>query len=124
MYIVAIAWIYVTLLMALTETSFVAGLATFLFYGLFPLALFLWLVGTPERRRRRLRAANAANAAAGVETGTALSDLEPAAPGSGIDPDERGHPPPGGSSAIGPEARGIGEGAKPSAPHPPHAGDR
>lgn len=73
MYIVAIAWIYVTLLMALTEDSFVAGLATFLFYGLFPLAILLWLLGTPERRRRR-RAER-----------QRLSDAAPRA--SGIDPD-------------------------------------
>ena len=53
MYIVAIAWIYVVLLMALTEPSWVAGLATFFLYGLAPLALFLWLVGTPQRRRNR-----------------------------------------------------------------------
>ena len=53
MYIVAIAWLYVVLMMSLTETSFVAGVATFLFYGLLPLALFLWLVGTPQRRRNR-----------------------------------------------------------------------
>jgi len=52
-YIVAIAWIYVVLLMALTEPSIVAGIATFVFYGAAPLALFLWLVGTPQRRRNR-----------------------------------------------------------------------
>jgi hypothetical protein len=52
-YIVAIAWIYVVLLMALTESSFVAGIATFVFYGVAPLSLFLWLVGTPQRRRNR-----------------------------------------------------------------------
>lgn len=52
-YIVAIAWLYVVLMMALTETSVVAGIATFAFYGLAPLALFLWLVGTPQRRRNR-----------------------------------------------------------------------
>ncbi len=51
MYIVAIAWIYVTLLMALAETTLVAGAATFLVYGLAPLALLLWLFGTPLRRR-------------------------------------------------------------------------
>ncbi len=55
MYIVAIAWLYVTLMMALTETSIVAGALTFLFYGLFPCALLLWLVGTPQRRRNQLR---------------------------------------------------------------------
>lgn len=53
MYIVAIAWLYVTLLMALAETGIVAGVLTFLFYGLLPLALLLWLAGTPARRRRR-----------------------------------------------------------------------
>lgn len=53
MYIVAIAWIYVVLMMALTETSVVAGIATFALYGLAPLALFLWLVGTPQRRRNK-----------------------------------------------------------------------
>ncbi len=53
MYIVAIAWLYVVLMMSLTETSVVAGIATFVFYGLAPLSLFLWLVGTPQRRRNR-----------------------------------------------------------------------
>ncbi|MDD5403134.1 MAG: hypothetical protein PHZ14_01190 [Sulfuricella sp.] len=53
MYIVAIAWGYVVLMMSLTETSFTAGLLTFFWYGVAPLALFLWLVGTPQRRRSR-----------------------------------------------------------------------
>jgi hypothetical protein len=55
MYIVAIAWLYVTLMMALTEPSIVAGLLTFLFYGLLPCALLIWIIGTPQRRRNRLR---------------------------------------------------------------------
>jgi hypothetical protein len=57
MYIVAIAWLYVTLLMAFTESGITAGILTFLFYGLLPCALFIWIVGTPQRRRNRLRAA-------------------------------------------------------------------
>lgn len=61
MYIVAIAWLYVTFMMAITESSFVAGVMTFIFYGLAPLALFLWLVGTPARRRRRARREQAAS---------------------------------------------------------------
>ncbi len=57
MYIVAIAWIYVTLLMALTETSVTAGLLTFLLYGAGPLAIFVYIFGTPWRKaRRRARA--------------------------------------------------------------------
>lgn len=53
MYIVAIAWLYVVLMMALTEPSVVGGVMTFVAYGLAPLSLFLWLAGTPQRRRNR-----------------------------------------------------------------------
>lgn len=55
MYVIAIAWLYVTLLMAATETSLTAGVLTFVFYGLAPLALFLWLFGTPQRRRNKAK---------------------------------------------------------------------
>ncbi|MQY50315.1 hypothetical protein HCX48_01065 [Rhodocyclus tenuis] len=54
MYIVAIAWLYVTVLMALTEHSVVAGVLTFVFYGLLPTALLIFITGGPTRRRRRL----------------------------------------------------------------------
>jgi hypothetical protein len=53
MYIIAIAWLYVVLLMSLTETSWVAGISTFFFYGVFPLSVLLYLIGTPQRRRNR-----------------------------------------------------------------------
>jgi Ca2+/Na+ antiporter len=49
MYIIAIGWLYVTVLMALTETSIVAGVLTLFFYGL----LLLWLLSSPVRRQRR-----------------------------------------------------------------------
>ncbi len=52
MYIIAIAWIYVTLLMALTETNVTAGILTFTLYGMLPLSLLLWLFGAPLRRRQ------------------------------------------------------------------------
>jgi len=61
MYIVVIAWLYVTLLMAFTESSITAGILTFLFYGLLPCALFVWIVGTPQRRRNLLRDAQRSN---------------------------------------------------------------
>lgn len=68
MYIVAIAWLYVTILMAATEPSLVAGLMTLVFYGVAPLALFLWLFGTP-RRRHRQRMDDLAKAELPVDTG-------------------------------------------------------
>jgi len=58
MYVIAIGWLYVTLLMAATEANFTAGVLTFSFYGLAPLALFLWLFGTPQRRRNKAIAEN------------------------------------------------------------------
>ena len=51
-YIVAIGWLYVAIMMAVTETSFLSGAITLICYGIVPLALFLWIVGTPQRRRR------------------------------------------------------------------------
>jgi hypothetical protein len=59
MYIIAIGWLYVTVLMAFTETSVIAGLLSFIFYGLAPTALLYWLLGTKTRRKRS--AALAAN---------------------------------------------------------------
>ncbi|HYD63119.1 MAG TPA: hypothetical protein VEC35_22385 [Noviherbaspirillum sp.] len=56
MYIVAIAWIYVVLMMSITEDSVVAGVMTFLLYGVLPLTIILYLMGTPQRKRDRQRA--------------------------------------------------------------------
>jgi hypothetical protein len=72
MYIVAIAWIYVTLLMAVTETNITAAILTFCLYGLAPLALLLWLIGTPKRRHAaRQRAAATPSPASAPASATA-----------------------------------------------------
>ena len=55
MYIIAIGWIWVVFMMSITETSIVAGLMTFVFYGILPCGLLLYLLGTPARRRRKSR---------------------------------------------------------------------
>jgi len=55
MYIIVIGWLYVTVLMALTESSIVAGLLSLTFYGILPTALLVWLFGGPTRRRRAAR---------------------------------------------------------------------
>ncbi|WP_079214459.1 hypothetical protein [Herbaspirillum robiniae] len=53
MYIIAIAWLYVVFMMSITEQSAVAGVTTFLLYGVFPLTIVLYLMGTPQRKRNR-----------------------------------------------------------------------
>ena len=57
MYIIVIAWLYVIVLMAATAKTVVSGLLTLIFFGLAPVALFLWIFGTPGRRRARMAAA-------------------------------------------------------------------
>ncbi|MFA7293576.1 MAG: hypothetical protein WC023_15160 [Rhodocyclaceae bacterium] len=70
MYIIAIGWLWVVLLMAITESNIVAGVLTFTFYGLLPCSLLMWLLATPMRRRR-LAAKNASQpSAAGPDTET------------------------------------------------------
>jgi hypothetical protein len=54
MHIVAMAWIYVVLMMAITERSVIAAIMTFLLYGVLPLTIILYVMGTPARRRRRV----------------------------------------------------------------------
>jgi Flp pilus assembly protein TadB len=69
MYIILIAWLYVTVLMAVVETSLVAGVLTFVFYGLLPASLFWWLLGGRrqlrelKRQRQAYRLAQEANQA-------------------------------------------------------------
>lgn len=53
MYLIPIAWLYVALLAAVSEETLLGGVLTLVFYGLAPLALFMWLLGTPARRRRQ-----------------------------------------------------------------------
>jgi hypothetical protein len=55
-YIVAIAWLYVVLLVSFLQSSIFRGVTTFLLAGLLPLAVVLYLAGGPQRGRNRLRA--------------------------------------------------------------------
>jgi hypothetical protein len=69
MYIVPIAWMFVVVLMTIAEATSTQGTVlgaffTFLLYGLLPLAIVMYVLGTPGRRRARLAADAAAAAAA------------------------------------------------------------
>jgi hypothetical protein len=76
MYVVAIAWMYVVLAMALAEAlspqgSVLGALITFVLYVVLPLAIVLYILGTPGRRRRRraLEAAEPARASGAPDGG-------------------------------------------------------
>lgn len=53
MYIIAIAWIYVVFMMSITEVSIVAGVMTFLLYGLLPVGIIVYVMGSGRRKRKR-----------------------------------------------------------------------
>ena len=87
MYLIVIGWLYVTLLMALAEAfssqgSVLGAIITFVFYGLLPMALVVYLMGTPLRRKaiRQQEQEAKQEAASG-----------PLQPDSAVQPDAGGH---------------------------------
>ncbi len=82
MLIVAIAWIYVVGLMALTEASFVAGIMTFFIYCVLPLSILFYLTGSKRRRAKRARLASAATS---THTDAGLPPIMPSAYDTGKD---------------------------------------
>jgi hypothetical protein len=58
MYIVAIGWAYVILMMAITASSVGKALAILVFLGALPLALFVYVADGPRRRRRSVAIAD------------------------------------------------------------------
>lgn len=93
MYLILIAWFYVTLMMAIAEAtnpvgSVLGGIVTFVLYGLLPMGIVGYIMGTPERKRRlharreaEQRAWDAAQAqpAPDADTAAASSGAMPAA---------------------------------------------
>ncbi len=68
MYLVVIAWMYVVLMMSVAEASNTTGtvlgaIVTFFLYGLLPVALVVYLMRAPERRKA-IKAREAAESAA------------------------------------------------------------
>ncbi len=56
MYLVAIGWIYVALMMGIVEATndngtVLGGIITFVLYGVLPTSLVMYLMGTPMRRK-------------------------------------------------------------------------
>lgn len=85
MYLVAIAWAYVALMMAAAEAlspqgTLLGAFITLMLYGVLPLGLLLYILGTPGRRRRRRAAESAADAVAQGDAG----GHAPARPAEGL----------------------------------------
>lgn len=87
MYLVAIAWLYVAVMMALAEAlssqgTILGAVFTFVLYGALPVSIVMYLLGTPSRRaaRRRAEAAQASEQADGGDHAAAGVPVEGFAP--------------------------------------------
>ncbi|MFI8616394.1 hypothetical protein ACIGHN_12915 [Acidovorax sp. NPDC077693] len=68
MYLIVIVWTYVTLMMAVAEATSPVGtvlgaIVTFVLYGLLPMSILVYILGTPSRKRK-IKARQAAEQAA------------------------------------------------------------
>lgn len=99
LHLIALGWLYVTLMMAVAEWlspqgTWLGALATLVLYGLLPLGLLLYILGTPLRKRRlrRLEAEAEAEAAAAAAAGDGSADQRDRgghAPGDTLPPERK-----------------------------------
>lgn len=104
MHIAAVGWIYVTLMMAITEETVIAGIMTFFFYGVLPTLIILYVSGSGQRRRRREQ-----------ETQERLAAMQ----ARQADPPEVQSAPNVADVASVPDSGHAPDGAPPGAPPPP-----
>ena len=104
MLIVALGWIYVVTIAAIAEAlspqgTVLGAIFTFVLYGPLPLAVVLYLLGTPARKRalRKVEGASTSSAA------TNVADPPAEASASVEEPDRRGHAPAGAAAAVAPK---------------------
>ena len=87
MYIIAIGWMWVVLMMSITQKTILSGVSTLVFYGILPCALLMYILMTPARRRRQARREAEAEAQAKATAEAKAAENPPAAAGT--------QPPPG-----------------------------
>ena len=101
MYLIVIAWTYVTLMMAVAEATSPQGtvlgaVITFALYGMLPMSILVYILGTPSRKRK-IKAREAAEQAAYDAEQAALlqqqQDPHPAPEPASAAPDTRSEAP-------------------------------
>jgi membrane protein implicated in regulation of membrane protease activity len=108
MYLIVIAWAYVTLMMAVAEATSTTGtvlgaIITFALYGLLPMSILVYILGTPSRKRAikaREAAEQAAHDAAQEQARAHAATAAPGTEGASPLPDAGGEP----SAALTPGA--------------------
>ena len=89
MYLIVIAWTYVTLMMAVAEATspngtLLGAVITFALYGMLPMGILVYILGTPSRKRA-IKAREAAEQAAydAEQAAAATTATASAAPDAG-----------------------------------------
>lgn len=98
MYLIVIAWFYVTAMMALAEAtspqgSLLGALITFVLYGLLPMGILVYIFGTPERKRKLKARRQAQQRAYDEALQAQTTEAEAAAAADSVLPDAGGHAP-------------------------------
>ena len=82
MYIVAIAWIYVALMMSVakatnTNGTVLGGIVTFILYGILPTSIIIYIMDAPRRKRVRLAREHEASELAKSQNGNETQVMTP-----------------------------------------------
>ena len=109
MYLIAIAWMYVVLMMSVAEATNANGtvlgaIVTFFLYGLLPLALVVYLMQAPARRKA-IKAREALERETARAANGELSGSPDAAAADSHPPDAGGHAPSAAQDASVPPVR-------------------
>ena len=96
MYLIAIAWMYVVVMMTIAEAASPSGTLlgaffTFLLYGVLPLSIVVYILGTPARKRR-IKAQQEAERQATATSLTAAATSTAQPESDSIAPDASGEP--------------------------------
>ena len=91
MYIVAIAWIYVALMMGVAEATntngtVLGGIVTFILYGILPTSIIIYIMDAPRRKRVRLAREHEATEQAKSQNG---KETQADTPKPSADPDNK-----------------------------------
>lgn len=107
MYIIPIAWLYVALMMSVAEATnsngtVLGAIVTFVLYGLMPIALMVYFMGTPGRKRK-IRAQEMAEREAAIAAHAAAAAASNEAATASVQPDAGSQPPADPVAPVGKE---------------------
>ncbi len=91
MYIVAIAWIYVALMMSVAEATntngtVLGGIVTFILYGILPTSIIIYIMDSPRRKRVRMAREHEAIELTKLQNG---NEIQANTPKPSADPDTK-----------------------------------